>query len=385
MTLAVLVVAELEGGVGVYGRNLIRGLDALGVDVRVLTPTPDTVTVGKAFGVPRHSGRGRWLPQASAFAREVRSHSRDVDVVHVTDARYAAFFPKVHTPLVGTMNDYFYAITGWLSGEGTRGVYRDWRARHAYYNILRTAERRTLRRYERIICISSAVTTALASRYGLSPNRLPVVHYGIDYLDAPVAPFTRSHPVVLFAGGNFQRKGLAVLLEAMPRVLLRHPTGRLIVVGDSRDTALIRTLSARLGISSNVEFVGQVDYTTLYRYYRTADVFCMPSLMEAFGIPFLEAMHCQVPVIASDAPGPMDYLRDGENCLIARAGDVDALADCLNRVIENPNLQRALRNGGAKTAATATVERMASETLQVYEAATRNASPMPPSGRNTAG
>ena len=116
MALKVLLVAELTGGVGVYGRNLAHGLDAMGVEVTALTPTPELSTAGRAIAARRFSGRGRWLPQAVSFARRVKEHGDEFDVIHFTDARYAAFVRGGKTPLVGTMNDYFYAITGWFSG-----------------------------------------------------------------------------------------------------------------------------------------------------------------------------------------------------------------------------------------------------------------------------
>jgi glycosyltransferase involved in cell wall biosynthesis len=373
----VCIVGELTGGVGVYGQNLIRGLAKLGVDLTVITPTPEHAPAGRVLPVRRTHGRGRWIPHALAFARALRPVRRDVDLVHFTDARYALFAPRRGGPLVGTMNDYFYAISGWLSGAGSRAVYRDWMVRHLYYNTMRLGERLTFPRLDRIVCISRAVTEVLASRYALARERLPVVHYGIDFGPADAEPLPGRGPVILFAGGNFQRKGLGVLVRAAPAVLAAVPEARFVVVGSAPDAPLLRRLCRELRVEHAFELVGQVDYATLYRYYRSASVYAMPSLLEAFGIPYLEAMHCGVPVLASDVAGPDDYLVHGRNALVAPVGDVDTVAGHLIRLLGDPQLREALVREGRKTAAAFTVEKMARETLDVYRSAADTASAAP--------
>lgn len=370
-TLRVCIVGELTGGVGVYGKNLIRGLDKSGADLTVITPMPEHAPAGRVVPVARWRGRGRWIPQSLVFSQALRHVRKDVDLVHFTDARYAFFTSRREGPLVGTMNDYFYAITDWLSSTGSRAVYKDWTARHVYYNLMRMGEARTFQRFDRIICISSAVTDQLAARYRLPRDCLPIVHYGIDYGPANAEPMPLQGQVVLLAGSNFQRKGLGVLLRAAPHVLATVPDARFVIVGSSPDAALMRRLCRELGVEHCVQFVGQVDYQTLYRYYRSAAVYAMPSVLEAFGIPYLEAMHCDVPVVASDVPGPDDYLEHGSNALVTPVGDAAALADGIIRLLQNTELRRQLVDGGRETASRFTVERMARATLRVYEEAVR--------------
>jgi glycogen synthase len=120
------------------------------------------------------------------------------------------------------------------------------------------------------------------------------------------------------------------------------------------------------GLERTFTFVGQVSYRELYRYYLGADAFAMPSVLEAFGIPFLEAMHCGLPVVASDSPGPTDYLRDGVNCLMPRRGDAPDLARALIDALTDGELRTRLVAGGRRTAAEATVPRMVERTVDAY-------------------
>lgn len=367
----VCLVGELTGGVGVYGRNLIRGLTALGVELSVLTGAPEansleTSAAVQAIPVQKYTGRGRWLPQARAFADGVAQLPANVELVHFTDARFALFADKRRLPTVGTMNDYFYAITGWFSGVGSRQLYRDWGARHAYYNLTRVLEGPCLRSLDGVICIAQAVADVLASSYVIPASRLHVVHYGIEWGKAAGPLELGPGPVILFAGGNFQRKGLEVLARASPSILEKFPNARFVVLGSSPDQALMEGVCRSLGVRGAFDFVGQVDYPTLYAYYLRASLFTMPSLLEAFGIPFLEAMHCGVPVVASDSPGPTEYLRHGENCFIAPRGNAIVLAEHIITLLSDSSQRDRLVQGGRRTAEGFTVEKMARQTLSVY-------------------
>jgi glycosyltransferase involved in cell wall biosynthesis len=364
----VCVVTELTGGVGVYARNLVAGLVAHGAEVTVATPHPDRAPAGVARVVPAkaHRGRGRFIAQSWSFARALHDLDGEFDVVHVTDARYALFVRGAAAPVVGTMNDYFYAITGWFSPVGTRAVYEDWRARHVYYNLTRVLERSALRRLQGVLCISAEVKDVLAARYGLDPRRLVVVPYGIAYGPTDVAPRRSGRPAVVFVGGNFQRKGLGVLVDAAPEILATLPDLEVVVIGTSRDEALMMARVRERRLDGTFRFVGQVGYRELYEYYLGADVLAMPSVLEAFGIPYLEAMHCGIPVVASDSPGPTDYLRDGENALMPARGDPVALARAIVAVMTDEDLRERLVAAGRVTAEDATVDLMVARTIDAY-------------------
>jgi glycosyltransferase involved in cell wall biosynthesis len=92
----------------------------------------------------------------------------------------------------------------------------------------------------------------------------------------------------------------------------------------------------------------------------------MPSVLEAFGIPYLEAMHCGIPVVASDSPGPTDYLRDGENALMPARGDPVALARAIVAVMTDEDLRERLVAAGRVTAEDATVDLMVARTIDAY-------------------
>jgi glycosyltransferase involved in cell wall biosynthesis len=370
----IALAARLAGGVGVYSRSLLRALATADPELRIHLVTPDPVPddvaaraavhlVALRPELPTHPG---WLLGALGFRRALAPLRGTLDLIHFTDSRHALFSTGLGTPVVGTMNDYFYATVTWRAGS-VRRFYRDWPVRYPRYHLARLGERRALRRLSRIIAISDAVAEIVGKAYAVPPARFTTVPYGLDFSAIPAnAGAIRSPPTILFVGGNFQRKGLLTLLAALPAVLAHRPDARLTVIGRSHYYAGARRLAERLQVASRCDFLGAVDHRALLDHYATAAVLAMPSLMEAFGIPYLEAMSCGLPVVATACRGPDEFLRHEENALVVPPGDAASLAGALVRLLGDQALRDRLRAGGRQTSLRFTPARMASETLAVY-------------------
>jgi glycosyltransferase involved in cell wall biosynthesis len=134
---------------------------------------------------------------------------------------------------------------------------------------------------------------------------------------------------LLFVGRLVPYKGIEVLLQAVSRLRPRPP---LRIVGDGPLRKLLEHKAQSLYI--DVEFLGRVPEAQLPALYRGAEATVLPSVnrQEAFGIALVESMACGTPVVASDLPGVGDVARLGG--LVARAGDPDALAAQLRRVLD---------------------------------------------------
>lgn len=168
-----------------------------------------------------------------------------------------------------------------------------------------------------------------------------VVYPGVD-LDTfrpGIEPaFESDDPAILFVGRLVESKGIDELLEAVATLEGRQ---ELHVVGRG-DRDRIRNRAATLGIDDAVVCHGEVPHPELPAYYAGADVFCLPSHEESFGMANVEAMACGLPVVTTDLEGIKTYLANGENGLLAQVGDSQDLADKLTMLLESPALRSRL-------------------------------------------
>jgi len=156
--------------------------------------------------------------------------------------------------------------------------------------------------------------------------------------------------VVLCVSRIDYQKNQIGLVEALARVQEQVPDVHLVLVGpvtveSYRDRLLARI--AELGLSGRVTLVPGLrpDDPMLPAAYHAAEVFCLPSLHEPFGIVILEAWAAGRPVVAASVGGIPSFTRDGEDIVHAAPGDIDDLAARLVQVLENPDL--AARIGAA--------------------------------------
>ncbi|AFY99248.1 glycosyltransferase family 4 protein [Calothrix sp. PCC 6303] len=106
-------------------------------------------------------------------------------------------------------------------------------------------------------------------------------------------------------------KGVDVTIRALPRILKNFPEVKYLVVGRGDDQPRLARLAEEMGVSDRVIFAGFVPTEELIQHYRLADAYIMPS-QEGFGIVYLEAMACGIPVLSGDADGSADPLQDGK-------------------------------------------------------------------------
>ncbi len=106
-------------------------------------------------------------------------------------------------------------------------------------------------------------------------------------------------------------KGVDVTIRALPEIIQSFPQVKYLVIGRGDDQPRLAQLAEDLRVSDRVIFAGFVSTEALADHYRLADAYIMPS-QEGFGIVYLEAMACGVPVLSGDADGSADPLQDGE-------------------------------------------------------------------------
>lgn len=150
------------------------------------------------------------------------------------------------------------------------------------------------------------------------------------------------------------RKGQDVLIEAMPQVLRRHPDARLLIVGGGRYADSLQGRIERLGLQREVLLAGSTGPDLLPAAYAACDVFAMPARtrrlgwdVEGLGMVYLEAAATGKPVIAGSSGGAPEAVLDGRTGVVVREpGSPDAVADAVNRMLDDPERSAAMGRAG---------------------------------------
>lgn len=288
------------GGIAQYNRDLLEGLAEKGTRVDVVTLKSDHDEGTLPGGVTQLSSagsRGHFARQA--FKRARRGGYDWMFCGHLHLAPLAVVLGRLtHTPV-------------WLQVHGIEawappGRFRRWSADHC---AMVTAVSRFTRR-------------RLLSWCAIAPERVKVLPNTVEqrFTPGPKPEYLldryslRGKRIVLTVGrlsAQERYKGHDKVIAAIACLLPQNPDIVYLVCGSGDDRSRLERLAKDLGISDNVQFLGEVASGELRDHYRLADLFAMPSTGEGFGIVFLEAMACGVPVLAASSGGSVDPLRDG--------------------------------------------------------------------------
>ncbi len=154
--------------------------------------------------------------------------------------------------------------------------------------------------------------------------------------------------MLLFVGRLAEKKGVSYLIAAMKDVIKAFPNCKLVVVGEGPEKAALVQQSQQLGLSENVVFVGSIPNSGLPPFYRAADVFVLPSIIdgrgdtEGLGVVLLEAIAAGTPVVASDVGGIPDIVVHNRTGLLVGQKSPEALAAAIVSLLRNSQLRKKL-------------------------------------------
>ncbi len=212
------------------------------------------------------------------------------------------------------------------------------------YNI----ERQGMHRADKVIAVSHYTRSLIISRYGLSGEKVEVVHNGVerngngDWTLAQTG-IRSDEKIVLFLGRITMQKGPEYFLYAAKKVLEVINNVKFVMAGSGDMMHRAIELAAQLGIGHKVLFTGFLRGRDVQKIYKMADLYVMPSVSEPFGIAPLEALENDVPVIISKQSGVSEVLM---HALKVDFWDVNEIANKIVAVLKYPPLQMTLRNHG---------------------------------------
>lgn len=360
---------SFPGGVMEHIDSVAVHLERRGHEVRVLAPNdpldlrtrllhpklgrhgplpPRMTPVGRSIPLPSNGSLGNVAFSPRVF-RAVRTAilSQRPDVVHV----HEPLLPLVSWAAIEAARRLGIPVTGTFHANYPNGC--------AHYRLFRPVLMPYFRSLRTKIAVSPTAAET-AARY-FSGDYL-VIPNGVDVARFRPPDSQRNPHRILFVGRAVSRKGLPVLLEALPAVLKRVPEVRLIVVGSEPwDVRIPKRLL------SSVEVRGTVDEAELVACMQSSTVLCAPSTGgESFGMVLIEAMAAGLPVVASDIPGYEAVVGSGLNGLLVPPADPGVLAAALVRLLRDPDLRGSLAAAGRAYALRYDWSRIAATLEKVY-------------------
>jgi len=241
--------------------------------------------------------------------------------------------------------------------------------------------RRALELCDAIIVVSRFTQDAVETLLGQVPaGKIRLIENGLDTKRFAPAPKSRALIDLCGLAGCFtyvsvcrllEKKGIDHAIRAFVEVARRHPDSRYLVVGAGPDEDALQALALAEGIADKMIFAGPVAEDALVEHYRLGDVFVMPNRRmpdgdtEGFGLVFLEANGCGLPVIAGCDGGSTDAVQDGFNGLVVDGHSVPAITEAMLRLREDTALRARIEEGALKAAQQAGWDRKAGDFVAV--------------------
>ena len=390
------------GGQGVYVRHLARALTALGHHVEVISgpPYPDiepesTLTKLPSLDIwaephpmrkPRLSEWKDWTDAAEhlsfnlgtfsepmAFSwrawRHLRNRRHEFDIIHDNQTLGWGLLAlqRGGWPILGTIH---HPIT--VDRRLELAHARTWWERYGkrrWYSFTKM-QTQVARRLPHIVSVSESSKRDIVADHRVETDRVHVVPVGVDTETFRPLRDVASRPghLVTTASADVAMKGLEFLLEAVAKLRAERPI-ELTIIGKRRpDSAASRTMD-RLGLNDCVNFVSGVSEQRIVELYNEAELAVVPSLYEGFSLPAIEAMACQVALVATtggalpEVAGP-----HRETCFLTEPGDSDALKSTIAEALDDPALRHRVAAAGRQRV----IDRWswrntAEQTLALYE------------------
>ncbi len=177
-------------------------------------------------------------------------------------------------------------------------------------------------------------------------NKMHIVHCGIDPTLFKVVPHQGKGKHILFVSRLTVVKGLPILLQSLVSLKQQHPDVILTVVGDGSDRTYLEQMTADLGLSDNVKFVGYKSQAEVREYFEQTDVFVSSSFAEGVPVVLMEAMAAGVPVVAPQIAGVSELVENNVSGYIVPAGDTDSFTQSIEKLLNDCELRNKFGTAG---------------------------------------
>ena len=362
------------GGVANWTATLARALAARGHEISVIATSTAGNTVDFEDGVWVHRIERVWWPDRNDpvlpdLPQSLKDHLYSVydEVERIADQRGLDLVSWPIWDLEGLAVQAAGRIPTVMSLHTTYGLTLptkpDWVSRPDYMrehvNKIISAEVKALKDSPFILANSNQIVADLTAHYDVD-----LEHPGVARIPHGLADISGTVPTragrrdsaditLAFVGRLEARKGIDVLLAALPGLMAHHPALKVVLCGDdpyaTDGNSYRKALETRHRWDpwfNRLVFAGALDNADLNQLYADCDIFVAPSRYESFGLVFLEAMMFAKPCVGTRIGGISEVVEDGVTGLLAEPEDVSSLAEAIDRLVVDADLRRRMGDAG---------------------------------------
>lgn len=358
-----------QSGIGRYIRNLVSNLQDLDEEneyfILLQNEEYESLNFNKNFQKVKTSSR--WYSIAEQIEIPKILNKLNLDLVH---------FPHFNVPLfyrgkfIVTIHDLIHQ--NFQMKRATTHSPTIYKLKQLGY---KTIFKNGIKKSQKIITPSNFVKGELINKWKVSKDKITVTHEAVDegLIDTfkkisekeernILDKFSIKPPFIFYVGNAHPHKNIENLIKAF--LILRNKYKYLKLVLSGNNHYFWERLKSQYN-QKDIIYTGYIDEKELVALYKNAQCFVMPSLEEGFGIPILEAMACECPVVTSNVASLPEV--GGESCVYFDPKEVNDMVDKITLVLNNTSLRKKLITEGKKRSEEFSWKELASETLKIYK------------------
>jgi glycosyltransferase involved in cell wall biosynthesis len=364
-----------SSGLTIYGEKLARGI----------SKKYETTVITSHRGEKReeHSNnirliripisaldKTRWIDfsyKASKLVLEL-DKKEEFDLIHFIDVHFGY---SSYIPFVATLHQSFNQRLKAMGNLPYHSSFSNLVMRYFYYKFATRLERNALKKSIKLISVSNATKKEFVKEYKIKSSKIDVIHSGIDtnfFKPRKVDELKErlhleNEKILLYVGFTTPRKGIEYVAGALKKL---DENVKLMIVGKWEKGYREKFYNYLGRDRKKIIEVGYVEDDEMPNYYSIADIFVLPSLLEGFGFPLVEAMACETPVIATKVGSIPEVV--GDCGILVKSMSSSELAVALDTLLRDEKLRKKMGRKGRKRVEKYFDEKlMISKTMNFYE------------------
>jgi len=224
-----------------------------------------------------------------------------------------------------------------------------------------------------ILANSDRTANLIAKIYGENlETKIKIIYNGVSLEDVYQDPSSlkrkyESKKIILTVANLIKLKGISYLIQALPKIIEKVPNLVCLIIGKGEERESLEKLVKELSLENYVKFLGPKSHKKVFEYMSVADAFVLPSINEAFGVVYIEAMAHKVPVIGCLGQGIEDIVENGKSGILVRPKNVEDLENALIKLLTDEDFAHTIGQAGRKIVEERfTWERRVRELMEVY-------------------